>query len=135
MIATITDNTFDALLGTVCDNPGDATPMLVLADWMDENRWLGAGAAMMWAAVRGKWPIEHSDPGWLDGPWWYWLFMGTEDSPGTRVPRPSPPHCFVPDFFKNASISSATGSGHDNQVKAWIWFIDRFNELHAENKI
>jgi uncharacterized protein (TIGR02996 family) len=115
MTATIDSSTFDALIATVCDHPGDLVPMLVLADWMDENMGHDAGRAIRWAAERGKRPslnpnirawsrtrrrLEDDKPSWL--PW----FLIT------------------------------TGSGELlNRADAWKWFVIVFRNAEAAGHV
>ncbi len=60
---------FDQLWARVLEDPRDAAPQLVLADYLDEagaDPALAAG--LRWCAANGKWPHETMSV-W----WWYWV--------------------------------------------------------------
>jgi uncharacterized protein (TIGR02996 family) len=127
MTATIDSPTFDALLATVCDYPGDPVPMLVLADWMDENLGHDVGRAMRWAVEKGVFPFQEA--GWrsFNGEdaerWWFWMFEGTGDL------YPAGWHSVLPSGFRDHPIDP--GIGMRRLCDSWCWFIDRFNAIHT----
>jgi uncharacterized protein (TIGR02996 family) len=122
MTATIESTTFDALLATVCDYPGDPAPMLVLADWMDENWGHEAGRAMRWAAERGKRPMLYTDRRLLyaDRRSWGCSCYRLEVDEQSWLP-----------WFMNPRLSPTS----ESLVDAWTWFVEVFNYAVANGHV
>jgi uncharacterized protein (TIGR02996 family) len=117
MTTTIFSPTFDALLATVCDHPGDPAPMLVLADWMDENLGHDAGRVMRWAAKEGKFPFVGKE---YDGSAFSFWYVAKKGKYPSHMGSTS-----LPYFFgrKNGAFPPGRRS---LPIDSWKWLIDNF---------
>ena len=64
-------NLEDAFVSDVLRNPGDATPKLVYADWLDEHGRPDLAFAYRWMATRGRHPALRQRPR-ARKPWAWW---------------------------------------------------------------
>jgi hypothetical protein len=114
-----TTETADHLIRRLSYYPGDTTRLLVAADAVDDigmfNGIVLNGDSLRWAAENGRWP---DSPGC-----WY----GSDQYTG--IPFDKEWSHWLPPCLTTGLVYRRT------MYSAWWWFICRFTELRAEDRI
>jgi uncharacterized protein (TIGR02996 family) len=146
--------TFCGLVDTICQEPDNPTPKLVLADWLDENDYDWSGDGVRWAVENGKEPRYFNSLGWnRDQSGWMWMFgdkpklsyekyffatlpMIFYDGPKASERQtggfPGTPASYISPVLSSEVPMDLT---LDSSQAAWLWLAVRFGQLRKEGVI